>query len=65
MFPLYNTNHLVEYSKQLDRQREVLKLSTVFSPVEKIEVLEAMNQLETIVNRRLSNLKDIEDATKL
>ena len=65
MIPIYNTNDLLEYSKRLSRQKEVLKISTIFNPLEKIEVLEAIENLEKIVNKRLSRLQDIEDAINL
>ncbi len=65
MTPLYTTNQLLEYSKYIDRQKEVLKLSTVFNPMEKIEVLEAMETLEKIVKKHLSTLQYIEDALKI
>jgi len=65
MTPIYTTNQLIEYSKQLSRQKEVLKLSTVFNPLEKIDVINAIESLEIIVNQRLYTLKDVEDALKL
>lgn len=65
MTPLYTANQLIEYSKDLERQKEVLKLSTIFSPIEKIEVLQAFELLEEKINTRLSRLQDIEDALNL
>ena len=65
MTPLYTANQLIEYSKDLERQKEVLKLSTIFSPIEKIEVLQAFELLENKINTRLSRLQDIEDALNL
>ena len=65
MIPLTNTTELIEYSKIIDRQREVLKLSTVFAPREKIIILQIYSDLQAICRTRINHLQDIDEALKL
>lgn len=62
---IYTTSDLIEYAKRLERQREILKISPAFSPLEKIEIDSIMKQLHKITINRLAILQDIEDAINL
>lgn len=62
MNPIYTTKELQDYIEKVERQKEVLELSTIFNPIEKIELLEIYNQLIKIAKLRLSYLLDVTDA---
>jgi hypothetical protein len=65
MNPIYTTENLQDYIKKIERQKEVLELSTVFNPIEKIEILEIYNKLIKIARLRLGFLKDVSESTNL
>ena len=65
MNPIYTTENLQDYIKSVERHKAVLELSTVFNPIEKIEILEIYNQLIKIANIRLGYLLDVSDAVNL
>lgn len=65
MTPLYTNQQLQDYINSIDRQKEVLAISTIFNPIEKIELLAIYDQLIKIATLRLSFLLDIIDATNL
>lgn len=65
MNPLSTTAELIDYQNRIQRQREVLKLSSVFAPQEKVIVLQIYNDLIAVCTSRINHLKDIKSAINL
>lgn len=65
MTPLTNITELIAYKETIEVQKEALKASTVFAPIEKILILEIYDKQMKIVTGRIHHLQDLQDALKL
>jgi folylpolyglutamate synthase/dihydropteroate synthase len=65
MTPINTLHDLIEFSKRIDRQKEVLQLSAIFSAIEKKDISEIYNHLQTIANNRIAAINDYQTAINL
>jgi hypothetical protein len=65
MTTLANLSNLIDYSKDIAVQKQALQLSTIFNPVEKIEIMQIIEALEQKVNTRINTFQDLNDALNL
>lgn len=64
MNSLQSIPDLQNYAQDIRNQLEALKLSTVFSPIEKIELQGIYNQLLQVTEKRLSDLQNLIDSAQ-
>lgn len=64
MNSLQSIPDLQNYAQDIRRQLEALKLSTVFSPMEKIELQGIYKQLLQVTEKRLSDLQNLIDSAQ-
>lgn len=62
MIPINNPQQLIDYGKDIERQKEVLQISTLFNSIEKSDLTEIYNQQLKIVNKLIDSYNDYQQA---
>lgn len=60
---IFNQNQLIAKIERIRIQKEILRLSTVFTPEQKEVMLEAYKKLSIIYNEALANLIEVKEPT--
>jgi len=60
---IFNQNQLIAKIERIRIQKEILPLSTVFTPEQKEVMLEAYKTLSIIYNEALTNLIEVKEPT--
>lgn len=60
---IFNQNQLIAKIERIRIQKEILRLSTVFTPEQKEVMLEAYKTLSIIYNEALVNLIEVKEPT--
>ena len=62
MMPINTQQQLVEYKKTIERQKEVLEMSTAFSELEKFNLKECYEYQIAICDAKIANQLEVIDA---